>query len=263
MNVLSLFDGMSCGQLALKKAEIDVNAYLASEIDQYAIKVTRKNFTSTIHIGDIKNVKGYQGIDLLLAGSPCTDLSRLKTDRKNFEGEQSSLIFDFFRIFENSNPKYFLLENVVMDKECEDYISERLGIQPVLINSDLFVQQNRPRLYWTNIPIKELPKRPDWDYHYYQYRRTYWRENKSGVCPCLTANMGTGGNNVPYILDNDEKRVLTVNELEELQTVPKDYTGGVSNTQRKKMIGNGWTVDVISHILKGLKEEISKNKASA
>lgn len=252
MNVLSLFDGISCGQLALKKAGVRVNAYLSSEIDKHAMHVTRKNFPGTIQLGDIKKVQGMQGIDILIAGSPCTDLTRLKTDRKNFEGEQSSLIFDFFRIHEETKPKYFLLENVVMDKECKDYISDRLEVEPILINSDLFIQQNRPRLYWTNIPILPLPDRPNWDYQYFQYRRTYWRENKSGVCPCLTANMGTGGNNVPYILDGEEKRVLTVNELEELQTLPGDYTDGISNTQRKKAIGNCWTVDVIAHILKEL-----------
>lgn len=252
MNVLSLFDGISCGQLALHRAGLDVDNYYASEIDKYAISITQKNFPNTVQLGDVKQVEGMEGIDLLLAGSPCTDLSRLKTDRKNFEGEQSSLIFDFFRVLEATKPTYFLLENVVMDKECEDYITERLGVSPVLINSDRFVQQNRPRLYWTNIPVDPLPLRPDWNYHYYQFRRTYWRENKNGVCPCLTANMGTGGNNVPYILDNGEKRVCTVNELEQLQTLPVDYTAGISNTQRKKAIGNGWTVDVIAHILKHL-----------
>lgn len=139
-----------------------------------------------------------------------------------------------------------------MKKESQKIISDFLGVDPIEINSDLFVQQNRPRLYWTNIPVDELPKRPDWEGQYYQWRRTYFRENKSGVCPCLMANMGTGGHNVP-LKSKNLKDKLTPIECESLQGIPEDYTNHVSNTQRYKMIGNSMTVYVIAHILKGLK----------
>jgi site-specific DNA-cytosine methylase len=256
VNVLSLFDGISCGQLALERAGIDVNNYYASEIDKYAVQVALKNFPNTISLGDVKNVtaKDLKHISLLIGGSPCQGFSRANDGRLNFNDDRSQLVLEYIRLFEELNPKFFLLENVVMDKFCEDYISERLGVEPVLINSDRFIQQNRPRLYWTNIPIAELPERPDWNIQYAQFRRYYWRENKNGVCPCLTANMGTGGNNVPYIIEKGEKRVLNIEELEELQTLPKGYTEGISNTQRKKCIGNGWTVDVIAHILRNIKQ---------
>jgi len=123
-----------------------------------------------------------------------------------------------------------------------------------MINSDRFIGQNRERLYWTNLSIGELPERPNWDKQYYQWRRSYFRANKSGVCPTLTAAMGTGGNNVPLNSEDLSDRVSPV-ELERLQTVPDNYTEGVSNTQRYKMLGNGWTVDVIAHILKGVKND--------
>lgn len=257
MNVLSLFDGISCGKLALKKAGIKVDSYYAAEIDKFAIQIALKNFPYTIPLGDVKNVKAkdLKHISLLIGGSPCQGFSRANDGRLNFQDERSSLVLEYIRLFEELNPKWFLLENVVMDKFAEDYISKKLGVQPVLINSDRFVQQNRPRLYWTNIPIAELPERPKWNYQYAQFRRYYWRENKNGVCPCLMANMGTGGNNVPYIIENGEKRVLTCEELEELQTLPRGYTEGISNTQRKKCIGNGWTADVLAHIFKGLAEK--------
>ena len=128
------------------------------------------------------------------------------------------------------------------------------GVCGVKINSDRFVPQNRPRIYWTNIPIAKLPKRPDWSRKYYQFRRTYFRENKSGVCPCLTANMGTGGHNVPLkSMDLNDK--LTPKECCLLQGFPYRYTEveGISNTQRYKMIGNSFTINVIAHILRGMK----------
>jgi site-specific DNA-cytosine methylase len=172
--------------------------------------------------------------------------------RLNFEDPRSKLFFEYVRLLEELKPKYFLLENVKMKQEWEDIITEKLGVNPVKINSDLFVQQNRPRVYWTNIPISKLPKRPDWKGDYYQFRRTYYRKNQSGVCPCLTANMGTGGHNVP-LKSMDKSDKLTPVECERLQAVPDNYTDGVSNTQRYKMLGNGWTVDVIAHIFKNIK----------
>lgn len=253
MNVLSLFDGMSCGQIALNKAGIKYDKYYASEIDKYSIKITQKNYPNTIHMGDVINVNSSDlpEIDLLIAGSPCQGFS-VAGNKLNFDDPRSVLFFEYIRLLEELKPTYFLLENVKMKKEWQDIITKYLKVNPVQINSDLFVQQNRPRIYWTNIPIKQLPKRPEWDGDFYQYRRTYYRKNKSGVCPCLTANMGTGGHNVP-LKSKDKKDKLSPVECERLQSVPDNYTDGVSNTQRYKMLGNGWTVDVIAHIFKNLK----------
>jgi site-specific DNA-cytosine methylase len=253
MNVLSLFDGMSCGQLALRQADIPYDNYYASEIDKYAIKIAQKNYPDTVQIGDIcefDKVVGLPKIDLLFGGSPCQSFSNAG-ERSGFNGK-SKLFWEFIKVLKATNPEHFLLENVRMKPQWENIITKEMGVEPVLINSDLFVPQNRPRLYWTNIPIAPLPNRPAWDGKYFQYRRTYFRENKSGVCPCLTANMGTGGHNVP-LHSADVKDKLSPVECERLQGVPDNYTDGVSNSQRYKMIGNGWTVNVISHIFQGLK----------
>ena len=252
INVLSLFDGMSCGQIALRKLRINYKNYYASEIDKFAIKVTQANFPKTVQLGDCQFITGHQfmeigGIDLLMGGSPCQGFS-FAGKQLNFQDPRSALFFEFVRLYRECKPKYFLLENVHMSQESHDVISYYLGVQPVSINSDLFVQQNRPRLYWTNIDIGPLPERPDWDGEFYQWRRTYFRENKSGVSPCLTANMGTGGHNVP-LKSKDLKDKLSPEECEAFQGMPLGYTNHVSKTQRYKMIGNGWTVPVIKHIL--------------
>jgi site-specific DNA-cytosine methylase len=153
-------------------------------------------------------------------------------------------------------PKYFLLENVIPRKQkWQNQIDYLLGIKGITINSDRFVPQNRPRMYWTNIPILELPERPNWKHHYFQYRRTHFRENKSGVCPCLTANMGTGGHNVPLYSPNLKDK-LTPEDTEFLQGIPRGYSKCVSNHHRYKMIGNAFTVPVISHILNGMFYEL-------
>jgi DNA-cytosine methyltransferase len=252
MKVLSLFDGMSCGQIALQRAGIDVSEYMACELDKYAIKVTQANYPNTIQMGDVTKVGGrFLKPDLLIGGSPCQGFS-FAGKQLNFNDPRSKLFFEFVRILRESKPKYFLLENVRMKKEYQDVISEHLGVEPIEINSDRFVQQNRARLYWTNMRVSELPKRPDWKGNFYQWRRTYFRMNKNGVCPCFTANMGTGGHNVA-LKTKDLKDKLTPIECERLQTVPDNYTNHVSNTQRYKMLGNGWTVDVIAHIFRGLK----------
>ena len=253
MNVLSLFDGMSCGQIALNRAGIFYDKYYASEIDKHAIKVTQHNYPNTTQLGSVTEIKGADlpRIDLLIGGSPCQDLSCLKNGA-GLTGEKSKLLYEFCRIFNELKPKYFLLENVIpRKKEWKIEIDRLFGVSGVLINSDLFVSQNRPRIYWTNIPVPPLPQRPYWDKQFYQFRRTYYRANKSGVCPCLTANMGTGGLNVPLRTPNKLDK-LSPNDVEVLQSIPIDYTSGVSNSQRYKMLGNGWTVDVIAHIFKGL-----------
>ena len=164
LNVLSLFDGISAGQMALKKAEIEVDKYFASEIDKHAIKVTDKNFPNTVQLGDITNWSewdiDWKSIDLVMGGSPCQGFS-FAGKQLNFEDPRSKLFFVFLDIcnhIADKNPKMiFLLENVKMKKEYQNVISEKLGIEPIEINSALVSAQNRKRLYWTNIPMDPLP----------------------------------------------------------------------------------------------------------
>jgi DNA (cytosine-5)-methyltransferase 3A len=184
MKVLSLFDGISCARVALERAGIPVEAYYASEIDKYAIQVSNKNYPDIVHIGDVKSilydyrngvfysdiinndpawtsvlVRPNTGIDLLIGGSPCQDLSIAKRDRKGLDGERSGLFWEYVRILEEVKPKYFILENVAsMPKEAKDLISETLGVQPIMINAALVSAQQRKRLFWTNIPNVTLPK---------------------------------------------------------------------------------------------------------
>jgi len=162
MNVLSLFDGMSCGQIALKKLGAKVDQYFASEIDKYAIKVAKENFPTTIHVGDVTKIDGNSfvnesKIDLLIGGSPCQGFSK-SGNRLNFDDPRSKLFFEFVRILRQCKPKYFMLENVVMNKESRDIISEYLGVEPIEINSNLVSAQSRRRLYWTNIPNVTVPE---------------------------------------------------------------------------------------------------------
>ena len=384
MNVLSLFDGMSCGMLALDRLGIKVDKYYASEIDKYAMQVSAANYPEIIQVGDVCDLKSedFKDIDLILAGSPCQGFS-LAGKQLAFDDPRSALFFEFIRLLKEIKPKYFLLENVRMKKEFLQIISEQVsacypeitfGIDPIFINSSLVSAQSRPRYYWTNIPGIEQPKErgivlkdilePDAEEPMYSNiyggfgekkpREHYgksvtiransgggsipniklkdlskyylsekaiaymnrsspkWsngktrkdiyikREDQKG--DCLTANMHKG---VPYgiveikacayrarSLDKNGKRVawkdvkpkqvletrkdeksnsitsvqkdnvltkdevywrkLTPIECERLQTVPDNYTNHVSNTQRYKMLGNGWTIEVIAHILKGM-----------
>ena len=160
MNVLSLFDGMSCGQIALKKLGAKVDNYYASEIDKYAIKVAKENFPNTVHLGDVTKITSVPynvKIDLLIGGSPCQGFSK-SGNRLNFDDPRSKLFFEFVRILKLVKPKYFMLENVVMNKESRDIISEYLGVEPIEINSNLVSAQSRRRLYWTNIPNVTIPE---------------------------------------------------------------------------------------------------------
>ncbi|MBR1625622.1 MAG: DNA (cytosine-5-)-methyltransferase [Bacteroidales bacterium] len=156
MRVLSLFDGISCGQLALRRAGVKIDVYYASEIDKYAIQVTQKNFPNTIQLGDVTQIDFTQfigKIDLLIGGSPCQDLSIAKKDRKGLEGSRSGLFFKYVEALQTIKPKYFLLENVAsMKKEDRDIITEIMGVEPIMINSALLSAQQRKRYYWTNIP---------------------------------------------------------------------------------------------------------------
>ena len=280
MNVLSLFDGMSCGQLALQRAGFEVDIYLASEIDKYGKQVTRKNFPNTIQLGDVCDVKGENlpPIDLLLAGSPCQDVSFAGKGKGLIKGERSSLFFQFVRILKETNPKYFLLENVRMKKEYQDIISEHLGVKPVMINSSLVSAQNRVRFYWTNIPGLIQPKDKgiklkhilEDDVTEPMLSNIYggFKEKKPRIHTgkSVTIRTASGGGHIPSITLKIKEatkkgyRKLTPTECERLQTVPDGYTEGVSNTQRYKMLGNGWTVDVIVHLLQGIKAEFIKQK---
>ena len=323
LNVLSLFDGMSCGQIALQRAGIKVENYFASEIDKYAIQVAKYNFPNTKHIGSVVDVKGNDlpKIDLLIGGSPCQGFS-FAGKQLNFEDPRSKLFFEFVRLKNECNPTYFLLENVKMKKEYEDIITEYLGVKPIAINSELFSAQDRKRIYWTNINFEALPTEnklivedileEEVDVKYYiepkrsvvicenevkkrkiafigsnsQGNRIYNIHGKS-VClcgeggglgaktglyalPCLTPDRlekrqngrrFKPSNSKFYTLTAMDKhgiltgnfiRKLTPIECERLQTVPDNYTKLASDNQRYRMLGNGWTVDVIAHIFGGL-----------
>lgn len=290
MKVLSLFDGMSCGQIALQKAGFKVEKYQAAEIDKYAIAITKKNFPDTIHLGNVFDIN-YKEIeaDLLIGGSPCTFWSISKRDR---ETSSCGLGYELFHQYEIAlktvKPKYFLYENNFgIHQDIQDAISEALGVQPILIDSALFSAQRRKRLYWTNIPfcmpepkkiyVKDILEETDKG-QVTGYRIT--REDEpltdttlrigsigkggqgqriysiNGKSVNLTANGGgQGAKTGLYLIDYKGEKIvrkLTPLEAERLQTVPDGYTEGVSDTQRLKMIGNGWTVDVIAYILSGM-----------
>jgi DNA-cytosine methyltransferase len=280
MNVLSLFDGMSGGQIALNRAGIKYDKYFASEIDKYAIEVTQHNYPETIQIGDVLNVKGSDlpKIDLIIGGSPCQGFS-FAGKRLNFEDPRSKLFFEFVRLRDELKPKYFLLENVKMKKEHEQVITEHMGVEPIRINSNLVSAQNRERLYWTNIPGIEQPEdkgilvKDIIDYtgkHKTLPPKTieaqlYYAKNykATGKAPTLTRELahGWGKNITPkcYLeikAITGEDRLFSPLECERLQTVPDNYSSVASNTQRFNMLGNGWTVDVIAHIFKNIRQEI-------
>ena len=376
MNVLSLFDGMSCGQIALNKAGIKYNTYYASEIDKYAIELAQDNYPHTIQLGDVTTLmkgipsgqKVYKGmmlemvahnIGLIMAGSPCQGFS-VAGKQLNFDDPRSKLFFEFVRIKDaidlrrgvlGKKPVKFLLENVPMKQESQDIITKYLGVKPVMINSSLFSAQNRKRLYWTNIPFDTMPTADKgivlqdiledgianeamtnklgkshcitaryngavWWNSIQRKQRTMVQVGEAdnikgfdsikriyspnGKAPTLTTMQGghrepkvaigrivnrrldengvrkdnqlelplstqleisdsdksnclTTVNKDNVVVEGMQWRKLTPLECERLQTVPDNYTNHVSNSQRYKMLGNGWTVDVIAHIMKGIK----------
>ena len=159
MNVLSLFDGISCGLVALKRNQIPIQNYYACEIDKYAIKISKHNNPEIQHLGSVVGLVPPKNIDLLIGGSPCQDLSIAKKGRKGLDGERSGLFWEYVRILKECNPKYFILENVnSMSKESKQTITEALGVEPIMIDASLVSAQSRKRLFWTNIPVKGLPK---------------------------------------------------------------------------------------------------------
>ena len=292
MKVLSLFDGISCGMVALERAGIPVDAYYASEIDKNAIAISQKNYPNIIRLGDVTKWREWDipwaDIDLLIGGSPCQDLSVYKFDRgecTGLNGEKSGLFYHYLRILKYLKPKYFLLENVPMQKKWENVISECLGVQPILIDSALVCAADRKRLYWTNIPdvtqpedkgvvLKDIVQNSNDVPEKYWYSKpfTYNGDNQKVQCTlemkghrhmkevynlngkCCTLTTCNGGNLQKKVYQDGRCRKLTPLEYERLQTLPDGYTEGVCDTSRYSAIGNGWTVDVIAHILKGLKE---------
>lgn len=275
ITVLSLFDGMSGGQLALKRAAIPVKKYYASEIDKWAIRIAQKNFPNTIHLGDINNWREWtiDTPDLIMAGSPCQGFSRSGL-KLNFDDPRSKLFFIFADIlnhWQNKNPVVkFMLENVRMKQEWQNVISDRLHVKPVIVNSSLVSAQDRKRLYWTSwlfpqpddrgillkdvIEDGEVDRNKSYtiDANYHKggssdyLKRLYYRKSKRQVVKYQSVRR-------LMVRTEDEDgfsyRKLTPLECERLQTFPEGYTLGVSNLQRYKMLGNAFTADVVSHIL--------------
>ena len=332
MNVLSLFDGMSCGQIALNRAGIEYNNYYAAEIDKYAIKVTQANYPNTIQMGSVTEWRTWDidwgSVGLFFGGSPCQGFS-FAGKQLAFDDPRSKLFFVYVDILEHikkHNPKVkFMLENVRMKKEHLDLITKYVDVEPVKINSDLVSGQHRIRFYWCNWAINQpddkgvlmkdiLQSQSEFDdSHYYSstvlkrlntdglircgrggYKYACKEHDKpapitarhykgmqsqpypvikeivklgntnpsgngmngdvfssNGLCPTLTTNKGEG----IKIKDQEKYRKLTPIECERLQTVSDNYTNHVSNSQRYKMLGNGWTVEIIAHIFKGMDSE--------
>jgi len=302
MNVLSLFDGMSCGQIALERAGIKVANYYASEIKPHAIKVTQHNYPRTIQLGDVRNVstKDLPQIDLLIGGSPCQDFSQANKEKLGLSGDKSSLFYEYLRIKNECKPKYWLLENVEMEDKEYATISELLGTYPVKINSELVSPQLRERVYWTNIGPEfydligfrycDIPEPKDkkmkfkdiLEYGYTERKKArcllegdsrplatsvkmYYRHYVKGFTTLIFKSKKHYEDCEEYFNSNikvlsadeikcdsnvfDGVRYMTQNELEQCQTVPKGYTSIVSRNEAASLLGDGWTIDVVTHIL--------------
>ena len=283
-SVLSLFDGMSCGQIALNKIGYKYGNYYASEIDKYAMQVTQNNYPNTKQIGSVTEVKAIDlpKIELLYGGSPCQGFS-IAGKKLNFDDDRSKLFMEFVRLKNELKPKYFLLENVRMKDDIADAIDELLGVKRIFIDSRDFTGHIRKRYYWTNIEVGEFPKNDlkikdiidenpfDKEMSFFLDRTLYsptksydgiitinpkdnknkqtWQRGRvydiEGNCPTICASLF----DLNITKDHKNYRKLSINECEKLQGVPKDYTDGVPKGERGRMLGNGWTVDVIAHIL--------------
>lgn len=296
MKVLSLFDGISCGRVALEKAGIHVEKYDSFEINEPAIRISKRNWNDITYHGDVTtdDFKKFIGYDLLIGGSPCQSLSSsnvwLKDGEYGVNGEgQSRLFWEYVRALLVTKPKYFLFENVASMRNADrDIITETLGVEPILINSSQFSAQHRRRYYWTNIPFEI-----DLDKRYVDVTMQDCLENsvedkyyvKQGTLDCIMRPAGGGWQSGKMEINKEIARPLTASswklhradtdnyvsteykpegrtnvrrltplEYERLQTLPEGYTLGEKDRDRFEAIGNGWTVDVIVHILKGLRE---------
>ncbi|MBO5062892.1 MAG: DNA cytosine methyltransferase [Campylobacter sp.] len=291
MRVLSLFDGISCGMVALERAGIDVERYVAYEIEENAIKVSKSNYPQIEQKGDVFKAEYTEGeFDLLIGGSPCTHWS-IARGGQNRETTASGIGFDLFmqyvRALEEVKPKYFLYENnKSMSEDIKNEITKRLGVEPIMIDSADFSAQSRQRYYWTNIPVlldweksklvfKDIEYVHDyttgdfskyidtmkvsrdgssvrWDTsgkgYYSQHSRARVKDAKmTTLCCSATSNK--------IYLGDCKYRGLHPIEAERLQTLPDNYTSCISaKGKRIGLCGNGWTVDIITHILKGIKE---------
>jgi DNA (cytosine-5)-methyltransferase 3A len=282
MNVLSLFDGMSCGQIALERAGIKVDNYFASEIKKHAIKTTQLHYPNTIQLGDVCKIKtnDLPKIDLLIGGSPCQDFSIGNKIRKGLQGTKSILFFEYLRLLKELKPPFWLLENVMMYPKDYMIISEYLGIEPVRINSNLITAQHRDRYYWTNIG-------PEWLDLFGNRKSIIPQPRKKNVifqsiltdgytdlikARALVTNNGTSINNPESMYkrytttgminivfkspDFDYRkgiRFLNITEMERLQTIPEGYCNHLTERQAMNLMGDGWTVDVIAHIFTFMK----------
>ena len=276
MRVLSLFDGISCGMVALERAGIHVERYVAYEIEEDAIKISSKNYPQIEHCGDVFKAEYIKGeFDLLIGGSPCTHWSIARSRWEDRETTASGIGWELFsqyvRALREAKPKYFLYENnYSMSNDIKEQITKELGVEPIYINSNLVSAQDRKRLYWTNIPNVTLPNDKgimlkdileDVPFRELKpFMFGYWGEQRR-IDKCATINRdkaftATTSKTHPsqYYLNEDRTmmRNLTITEYEKLQTLPVGYTSGVKETSRYKGVGNGWTVDVIAHIFKGL-----------
>jgi site-specific DNA-cytosine methylase len=300
MNVLSLFDGLSGGMVALERAGIEVDKYYASEIDKYAIEVSKNNYPDIVQLGSVVDLTEEQllelgDIDLLIGGSPCQGFSMagkmkgsatkcgkevtslqdyLDLKRMGFEFDgQSYLFWEYIRIRDIVKPKWFMLENVKVTKKWKPMFDEAMGVDGVLINSNLFSAQNRPRYYWTNIEfdksikdkgvrlkdiLEDLPFRElkPFVYGYFgdNQRIKGMKTIVSDKGNCVTTSK-THTNQYYLNEDKTKMRNLSPVEYERLQTLPDNYTNHVADGKRYHMIGNGWTIDVIAHIFNGLKND--------
>lgn len=291
MKVLSLFDGISCGMVALERAGIQVERYAAYEIDQHAIKISKKNYPQIEQCGDVflADFIQYKGFDLLIGGSPCTYWSIAQKPgarEKTSEGLGWELFSQYVRALQESGCRYFLYENnASMAPAIRAEITKHLGVEPIMIDSALLSAQSRKRLYWTNIPNVKCPNNKGIavkdiiDADTYVIARSekaifngkeallvrqkgpvrIGRINKArqgeriysmyGKTVTMMAGAGGPGSNTGLYLINGTVRKLSALEAERAQTLPDGYTEGIPISQRYKAIGNGWTVDVITHIL--------------
>lgn len=302
-----MFDGISCGQVALERKGFKVNNYYASEVKNYAMKVAQEHYPNTIQIGDVTKVSYSNGIlhtengefnvgkiELLIGGSPCQDFSMGKVldnttkEQKGLEGEKSKLFYEYLRLKEEINPTYFLLENVKMKKTSEEELNTYMGVKGLHINSELVSFQDRARIYWTNIPNVTVPENKNISFQDYKdtdpeyckqfkvkqtpSRIIWWNNGEGRVAKFKGDNTAKYCENVTcadkirtltrkqdrspnsgLIQFEDFCRYLTRREIELAQTLPVGYTDSLSYRQMQDVCGDGWTVDVIAHILSFLK----------